>query len=407
MIFLYLVFFYSDNSDAALFGFAAVTTDASRQAGDIMLSAQRFSGCSPMRIMLFVSIILFTFGLLVFNRDYGYLADALKTMANDKASSTQFRPSDDGDSSLDDPAKLLFHLWKPLVHDMREEVYRSSDGKEYKLPDGPREWTQPLGKKVLILDVDSRFDDTEGTLFNGSTLHREGIEDRSAGRLGHMIYAMVHGYDYRFVRAPDWPGRYGTWTKVPILKEAVRQYDTVVFFDADAWFVHMDLPLEWLMNYWKVTKDTSITLAKDPDTTSNRDSKGLVLYNTGFIIAQKSDRTQEILSALEDCPDEKRWPGCAKWKKSFAHEQRAFGEYVRYEYDKTTDILPIIMQDANSPKGIFIRHDWPKKRDRLEDLQRGFMDMLIARSHMLFQDELHHYYRDLSKLKFPLNEVGV
>ncbi|KAL2207564.1 hypothetical protein CC79DRAFT_1273280 [Sarocladium strictum] len=294
-----------------------------------------------------------------------------------------------------------------MVHNITEKAYKASNGKTYDLPHGDRLWTKPLGKKVLILDVDSRFTLETGNLLNQSLLHKDTVEKKTAGRLSHMMYAMIHGYDYRFVRAPNFTDRFGTWTKVPILREAVASYDTVVFLDADAGFVHMDLPLEWLMNYWKITKDTSLTLAKDPDTHTNRDSKGLVLLNTGFIIARKSDRTQEILRALEDCPNDKRWKGCSKWKFEWAHEQRAFGEYIRYSYNKTTDINAITMSDANTPGGVFIRHDWYKNKDPLENMQRGMMDMLVGRTHMHFHEELDHYYKDLGQLKHPLRNIEI
>lgn len=367
------------------------------------------SGLSPMRILLILSgcfliLILTCFGSLA--REYGF--DTLRPLASYNCS-TVSTPAEGVNS--DDPAQLLAALWKPVVHGITEKMYKASNGKTYHLEDGEQIWTEPLGQKVLILDVDSRFEDGEGTLFNETTMQRmasqNGPQKRASGRLGHMVYAMVHGYDYRFVRAADFRDRHGTWTKVPVLREAVRKYDTVVFLDADAFFVHTDLPLEWIMNFWNVTKDTSLTLAKDPDSKTNQDSKGLVLLNTGFIIAQKSDRTQEILTELENCPNEKRWKGCEKWKKSWAHEQRAFGEYVRYDYNRTTDIVSLTMSYANSPHGIFVRHDWRKQRDPLEDLQRSTMEMLVSRTHMHFLDQMDHYYRDLGNKQHPLKNVDI
>lgn len=369
------------------------------------------SGLSPMRILLIISVgffilILTFFGTLA--REYGF--DTLKPVSgssNGNDASSPPAEACDSTALLDDTAHLLARLMKPVIHGMTEKEYKASNGKTYHLPDGEQIWTEPLGNKVLILDVDSRYEDGEGTIFNETTLHRNGVQKRAAGRLSHMVYAMVHGYDYRFVRAPNFADRHGTWTKVPILREAVKKYDTVVFMDADAYFVHTELPLEWMMNFWKTTKDTSLTLAKDPDTKGNRDSKGLVLLNTGFIIAQKSERTQEILTELENCPNEKRWKGCDKWRQSWAHEQRAFGEYIRYDYDLPTDILSLPMSYANSPHGIFIRHDWPKKKDPMEDMQRSLMDMLVARTHMQFHQSMDEYYRDLGSMEHPLHDVSV
>ena len=47
---------------------------------------------------------------------------------------------------------------------------------------------------------------------------------------------MIHGYDYQFIRAPDYRNRHGTWVKVPMIKEALKTHETVVFLDADAVF---------------------------------------------------------------------------------------------------------------------------------------------------------------------------
>lgn len=355
-----------------------------------------------MWVMLGLSIILFIFGISFFGtvmRQYHY-----ETLSPLRVT----RPHNGSlEDALEDPQQLLAHLWKPLVHGITEKTFRAVDGKDYYLPKSDPIWTEPLGKKVLILDVDSRFNQEAGELLNQTRLHRDGVEKKSAGRLAHLVYAMIHGYDYRFVRAPDFKDRHGTWAKVPILREAAKQHDIVVFLDADAGFVHMNLPLEWLMNYWGVTKDTSLALAKDPDSETNRDSKGLVLLNTGFIIAQNNDRTQEILQELEDCPNDQRWEGCSQWKYDWAHEQRAFGEYIRYDYNKTTDILALRMPEANGPAGLFIRHDWFKQRDPLEDLQISFMDMLVGRTHQHFHEELGNYYRDLGNLKHPITNVQI
>lgn len=364
------------------------------------------SAMSPMRLMIGLSVILFIFGISFFGtimRQYRY-----ETLTPLQVNRPYNRTQDAaGGAYLDDPTELLWRLWRPMVHGITEKTYRAADGKDYHLPEGDQIWTEPLGKKVLILDTDSRFAHEAGNLLNQTRLLRSEVEKKTAGRLTHMVYAGIHGYDYRFVRVPDFKDRHGTWTKVPVIREAAREYDVVVFLDADAGFVNMNLPLEWLLNYWKMTKDTSLALAKDPDSEHNQDSKGLVLLNTGFIIAQKNDRTQEILQELEDCPNDERWEGCSKWKFDWAHEQRAFGEYIRYDYNKTTDILALKYPEANGPVGSFVRHDWFKKRDPLEDMQNSFMDMLVTRTHMHFHEQLKHYYTDLGHMQHPLSDVEI
>lgn len=121
---------------------------------------------------------------------------------------------------------------------------------------------------------------------------------------------MIHGYDYRFVRAPNYSKRHGTWVKVPMIQEALKTHDTVVFLDADAVFMYPHLPFEWLMNMWNVTSETLMAISSDPDAKTNRDDKGLVSWNTGFIIAQQSKRTQELFDRWDKCPTEERYTGC-------------------------------------------------------------------------------------------------
>lgn len=308
---------------------------------------------------------------------------------------------------LGDIDDLIHELWRPMLHDIKARNFTGPAGKTHSVPDGDLPWTEKLGKKVLILDVDSRHDDMKGGLMHQGPRKRKGLGRRSAGRLTHIMYAMVHGYDYRFVRAPNYPDRHGTWVKVPVLREALNTHDVVVFMDDDVSFVHLNLPLEWLLNYWGVQRNTSLTMARDADSPVNHDSKGLVLLNTGFIIATKGERTQEMLSALESCPDERRYPGCGRWAKEWAHEQRAFGEYVRYEFNKTTDFLPLKFHEANTPQGWFVRHDWFKKRDPLEDLDRSIMDFFIGRLHRHFHEERRRYFRDFSRLEQPLEFIDI
>lgn len=41
-----------------------------------------------------------------------------------------------------------------------------------------------------------------------------------------------------------------------------------------------------------------------------------------------------MLEAWGNCTTEVRYPGCARWKGEWSHEQRAFSEYVRYDFGK-------------------------------------------------------------------------
>jgi hypothetical protein len=157
-----------------------------------------------------------------------------------------------------------------------------------------------------------------------------------------------------------------------------------VSIDADATFMNLDLPLEWLFNRWNITKTTSLTLPIDPDQPNNKDrAHGQTNLNCGLVIAQNSPRTHEILQAWEDCPDdEDRFPGCDKWKTDWPAEQAAFGEYIRYEFEEEDDVKSIPCDEANgfpgNPfgecNGVFVRHHWSDK-----DLVKGVVGDEILR----------------------------
>lgn len=141
-----------------------------------------------------------------------------------------------------------------------------------------------------------------------------------------------------------------------------------VSIDADATFVNLNLPFEWLMNRWNVTSKTSLTMARDPEFDFNRDSRGDILLNCGFVVAQNLPRTHQILKAWENCPDnEVKYPNCSEWKNPWPAEQKAFGEYIRPEFTKPTDINAIDCSEANGfPEaeqgcdGMFLQHHWSR-----------------------------------------------
>lgn len=127
------------------------------------------------------------------------------------------------------------------------------------------------------------------------------------------------------------------------------------------------------MNYWEINPaSNSLALAADPIKEYNKDEKGKVNLNTGFIIAQNNKRTHEIMHAWEHCPDDgSRYPGCQKYrnnKPGRPTDQAGFGSFVRYDY--TADIKELSCDEANGfPEahvgcdGVFVRHFWTGKDD--------------------------------------------
>lgn len=140
-------------------------------------------------------------------------------------------------------------------------------------------------------------------------------------------------------------------------------------------FNHLDLPMEWLMNYWSITPtNNSLALPVDPDTQHNRDRFGNLLLNTGFMIMQNHEKTYEIFKDWDDCPNEGgKYPDCVEFRERKGWQptdQGGFGTFIRYDYPK--DILELPCTEANGfPEsntgcdGKFIKHVWLGKEDRL------------------------------------------
>ncbi|KAF2744847.1 hypothetical protein M011DRAFT_470150 [Sporormia fimetaria CBS 119925] len=290
-------------------------------------------------------------------------------------------------------AAVLEALYKPLLHPIDARNFTDEDGGIHFLSGTPR-FTEKLGKKVLILDIDSRPLSDKGQIMDPE-LRWNTIRPLSAGMLSHYMYAQVHGYDYKFMRAPDYKDRWGTWVKVPLMKEALKTHDYIVFMDSDVMFHYPHLPLEWLLNYWHMTPETLVMMSIDPDEPQNYDDKGNRYLNTGFVVAQQSERTQEMFKHWAECPSETKYPGCGRWKKDWAHEQAAFGNYLRYDYDRPEDIKVLPCAEANGApeainrggcKGVFVRHFWVDKGLLSKGLADTVMQYFMPRLHKMWMD---------------------
>ncbi|KAH7007788.1 hypothetical protein EDB80DRAFT_752285 [Ilyonectria destructans] len=286
--------------------------------------------------------------------------------------------------------------------------FTAEDGNVYELsPDAPL-WRN-LGKKVLILDVDSRLDTSKGAMLNPDKPTRKTMNKRTGGILNHMLYALMHGYDYRLVRPPSYEDRHGTWVKVPAIKEALKTHDIVVFLDADAIFHYIDLPLEWLMGHWNITTNTLLAAPIDIEEEVNYDSQGQLYWNTGFVIARQSELTQEMFTKWEACPTEEEYEGCSRWLEEWAHEQAAFGNHIRYDYNTDGHLTPIPCNEANgSPdprgncRGVFIRHYWHSKEYVVDELYEQISSETVETLHRMFHNDLDQFFVDGSNLTYPL-----
>ncbi|KAI5456081.1 hypothetical protein BGZ63DRAFT_418107 [Mariannaea sp. PMI_226] len=313
-------------------------------------------------------------------------------------------------------AELFAELWKPLKHPLNNPTFITDKGVRFDVPSGSQRWLQPLGKRVVLIDADSRLSETApGTLLNKEPLDFTGLLGATGGHLNHYLYALIHGYDYRLIRAADYPDRHGTWVKPAIIKEALKTHDFVICLDSDAVFTNLHLPIEWLMNLWDVTPETLIAMAYDLDNQWTKDGRGNLILNTGFIIAQASQRNQEMFEVWEDCPN--RIPGCDNWKENWAHEQSAFSWYIRYEFNGTDEVKNIPCDHANGNEyydeghgacqGVFVSHNWQTKDKTAEILGRSTMKTIVRRLHEQFQADKNEVFVDASDYTYPVQDIPI
>ncbi|KAF2734417.1 hypothetical protein EJ04DRAFT_437140 [Polyplosphaeria fusca] len=293
--------------------------------------------------------------------------------------------------SVGDALRLLF---APIRVPPSQKELADETGKKFSLPEKTR-YNKELGKKILILDLETR--ELESTkAYNEGHYDWRKINHVSGGIFNHYAYAMVHGYDYKFIHAAEFEDRHGTWIKPSALANNINDYDFIVFLDADATFRYMHLPIEWLLNHWEIEPKHAITMALDPwDPESpqyNSDAKNRTYTNTGFMVVQNTDKTQEILKAWHECPDDTRYKDCSQWKKPKFHEQSAFGEFIRYDYGQYIKELPCA--EANGYpgvsvahcEGLFIRHYWFEKQHVKNIFMENVMQTITLSIQKLFAE---------------------
>lgn len=84
---------------------------------------------------------------------------------------------------------LISELWKPLIHPIEEPVFVTDKGERFEVPSNQMRWKEPLGKRVVIIDTDTRLNETnENTMLNECPLHYPSLPGRTAGHLNHYIY---------------------------------------------------------------------------------------------------------------------------------------------------------------------------------------------------------------------------
>ncbi|KAL2671262.1 hypothetical protein Neosp_013842 [[Neocosmospora] mangrovei] len=282
----------------------------------------------------------------------------------------------------------------------------------FELPADPK-WTELVGEDLCIIDLDNRPFNEPGQIFSPDLMSWDRgseVHGLSAGVLNHWVYSKIHGYKYYYVDITDpFEDRRNSWKKPPILTKILKKHKACIFLDSDAIFNRLDLPFEWLMNYWQLHPDTnSMALAADPNAKNNQDKFGKVYLNTGFIILQNNEKTFEILKEWEDCPNEGgKHPECVDFRKNRPGkptDQGGFGTYIRYDYPK--DIKELKCTEANGfPEsrsgcdGKFIKHLWTGKKDHIKvAIGQQLPGVLLETFHRQFMDEKKDFFvseRDL------------
>lgn len=151
--------------------------------------------------------------------------------------------------------------------------------------------------------------------------------------------AQIHGYDHKYWHAQKIEGHGDSWIKLHVIRKLLHKHRFVVFMDGDALIQHLEVPVEFLLNRWNISSGTSIAMPvdtrqiRDGEGNISLDSKGEVVLNAGVIMAQNLPHTHDMMRAWTECPTELRYPGCGRWKETWSHEQRAFSEYIRYDYN--------------------------------------------------------------------------
>jgi hypothetical protein len=148
--------------------------------------------------------------------------------------------------------------------------------------------------------------------------------------------------------------------------------------DSDAIWNHLELPFEWLLNHWNIGANTSLAISRDWGLCTAVDHKGCL--NTGFIVAQQGERTQEILKAWADCPSGVQFPGCEQYAFQRSYDQEAFNVYITLAFTRPGDLMRLPCDDTDGApgtgvgcEGVFVRHYWGEKGG----VRAGFADSIM------------------------------
>lgn len=72
-------------------------------------------------------------------------------------------------------------------------MFVTDKGERFEVPEGQMRWKRPLGKKVVLIDTDTRLDAShENTLLNECPPYYPTLPGRTAGHMNHYLYGTLH-----------------------------------------------------------------------------------------------------------------------------------------------------------------------------------------------------------------------
>ncbi|KAF2663368.1 hypothetical protein BT63DRAFT_484434 [Microthyrium microscopicum] len=262
-------------------------------------------------------------------------------------------------------ADLIRDVYSPHVLPVNEPFFRDYDGNQYSISENPT-WQDSIGHRLCIIDFDTKPLDYPNEAFSWTRLDYSAMGGMSPGIFNHYLYAMIHGYTYHYIRTSPLEGRAESWGRVAGMASSLFSCDVIVALDPDYVFQYLDVPYEWLMNRWNITKDTAVAmpLGSPKQGTSkkiyNKDSQGRLAGNTDFVTVRRIEQVFGLLEAWQKCPDEKDYPGCKRFANQEPNEKGAFAEYIRYGYADTIVEFPCdesaIKGSSADCQGVFVRH---------------------------------------------------
>ncbi|KAF5574007.1 uncharacterized protein FSUBG_14083 [Fusarium subglutinans] len=242
-------------------------------------------------------------------------------------------------------------LFSPTRLSMTQKSFSGALGYRLDMRDEPT-WKTHLGHDLLIIDMDTRTPDIFKNRSHPKAMNWETLSSTQAG--GIISAAVMNHFLYdKYINAREIPDHDSSWIRPHVLHSLLPHYKIIVAMDTDTTFQHLNLPLEWLFNRWGfVQNHTSIAMpvdtmeVKNGDKDASKDSRGQVVLNAGFIVVQRGEHTMAMLDAWKSCTDGKTYQDCGHWKKNWSHEQRAFSEYIRYDFNSDNRIVSIPCDDA-------------------------------------------------------------